>query len=144
MLLPTAPASWTVPASTSAAVRAAFASLAHADQRVLSALLFDGAGDDDLRDRAGAAMLAVHRSLSPHATSTDGALAGLLALHALAALAPDDAALIDALLDQQPGLQRHYQEYCDLAGELCRIVLHVAPSPDVLARLMAIDDRAMN
>jgi hypothetical protein len=53
---------------------------------------------------------------------------------------------VDVMLEHQPALQQSYAEFCDLVGELCTMVLPIAPSPCVLARLCAAagDDRAAN
>lgn len=147
-----APATWTAPVAPATAARAAFACLSRADQRLLSALLFDGARASelaarlgiavgDLRARVGAAMHGLHRALR-NATHER---CDVLALRALDALDADEAAQIDATLVDHPAARRRYEEYCDLVGELCSVVPHVAPAAHVRARLvLAIDDDAAN
>jgi len=72
-------------------------------------------------------------------------LSTMLVLRALDVLDPDEAELVDVMLTHQPVLQRSYDEYCDLVGELCMTVRRIAPSPSVWARLCAsIDDSAVN
>lgn len=147
-----APATWTAPVAPALAVRAAFACLSRADQRLISALLFDGVRCDaladrlgitarDLRNRASAAIHDLHRALR-NAPSTPSSL---LALRALDALDDDEAASIDAVVAHHPTARRLYEEYCDLVGELCSLAPHVAPASHVHARLaLALDDTAAN
>src|SRR5581483_6857128 len=106
-----APATWTASAPPAIAVRAAFACLPSADQRLVAALLFDGeriaalaarlgvpAGD--LRARASSAMHHLHRALRRAASPS--ALSGLLTLRALDALDADEAARLAAIIGRQP------------------------------------------
>ena len=144
-------ATWTAPAAPAIAVRAAFACLSRADQRLLAALIFDGESVSaiaerigvvacDLRTRASAAMHRLHRALRTPASASSA-----LVLRALDALDADDAARIDAVIRRQPSARRLYEEYCDLVGELCSAVPHVAPPSHVFARLaLSIGDDAAN
>jgi hypothetical protein len=151
-------ATWTAPVAPALAVRAAFACLSRADQRLLAALLFDGERCDalasrlglaaeDLRERVHAAMHALHRALHRALllATPPTAMSSALTLRALDALDANEAAQIDAVIAHQPSARRLYEEYCDLVGELCSVVPHVAPAPHVRARLaLAIDDDAAN
>jgi len=128
------------------------------NQRLLAALLFDGERCTELasrlgvaatavRERAGTAMLLLHRALcmAPCASEPAARVATMLVLRALDALDADEAAWIDAMLVHQPALHRAYEEYCDLVGDLCSVAPHVAPTPSVLARLLlTVDDSAAN
>lgn len=140
MLPPAAPA-----VGAFAAVAALAGPLGRADQRLLEAALFDGHSCSelaralgveaaDVRRRLGMAMLALHGALigsgAPDAPGPGGgATAAMLALHALDALDPDEAALVDAMLAHQPALQRVHAGYCELVGELCLMVARVEPPP---------------
>ncbi|TMQ13586.1 MAG: hypothetical protein E6J90_28285 [Deltaproteobacteria bacterium] len=139
-----APSAWT-PAGPTGAPRGAFAAVAalagplgRADQRLLEAALLDGHRCSELaralgveaaevRRRLGAAMLALHAALIGE--PAHGPVASLLALRALDALDPDEAALVDAILAHDPALQRIHAGYCELVGELCLLVARVAPPP---------------
>jgi hypothetical protein len=159
MMNPATPASWTPPVGAVSQVRVAFATLDRAQQRLLDAVVFDGqscariaqslgASATELRQRVGAAMLALHAQLAPAAVDRDrgGAVAAMLVLRALDALDPDEAELIDVMLLHQPALQRSYDDYRALVAALCTMVPRSSPPPGVLARLRdAIgDDRAAN
>ncbi|HEY0484497.1 MAG TPA: hypothetical protein VGD37_43550 [Kofleriaceae bacterium] len=152
---PSATASWTSPTSAISPVRAAFAALAPADQRLLDAVLFDGQSCTDLarslgipaadvRRRLGAAMRSLHAV--PPGEPGGAATAAMLALHALDALDADEAALVDAMLAHQPALQRAHAGYRDLVAELCLITPPLAPSPRVASRLLGAlgDDTTAN
>jgi hypothetical protein len=152
------PAPWNPPASTTTLTRAAFATLDRGQQRLLESLLFDGqtctqiahalgTAATDVRSRAGAAILELHAASTARDAGCDrGAVATMLALRALDALDPDEAELIDVMLDHQPAHLRAYAEYCALVGELCTMVPRIAPPPGVLARLLGAigDDTAAN
>jgi hypothetical protein len=142
MLPPAAPAR-----GAFAAVAALAGPLGRADQRLLEAALFDGhrctelarslgVAAADVRRRLGMAMLALHGALTGSAPAASGpgepdggAVAAMLALHALDALDPDEAALVDAMLAYQPALQRVHAGYCELVGELCLMVARIEPPP---------------
>ncbi len=142
---PTRPCPWTCvvpPAATARsaldAVAALAAPLGRSDQRLLEAALFDGhsctdlarslgAEAADIRRRLGETMLALHGALIGE--PGEGAVAAMLALHALDALDLDEAMLVDAMLAHQPALRRVHAGYCELVGELCLMVARVAPPP---------------
>jgi hypothetical protein len=97
----------------------------------------------DLRARASSAMHHLHRAL--RSAASPSALSSLLTLRALDALDADEAAQLDAVIGDQPRARCLYEEYCDLVGELCSAVPHVAPPSHVFARLaLSIDDSAAN
>lgn len=156
MTNPPTSAPWTASLSTTPPVGAAFAALDRTAQRLLEAMLFDGhsctriaqsigGSVAEVRRRAGAAMLELHAALNVSNGDRGGAVAAMLVLRALDVLDADEAELVDVMLAHQPVLQRSYDEYCDLVGELCMTVRRTAPSPSVLARLCAaIDDSAVN
>jgi hypothetical protein len=157
MMNPPIPAPWTTSVATSLSIRAAFATLDRPAQRLLEAMLFDGqsctriaqaigGSASDVRGRAGAAMLELHALRTAREVDRGGAVAVMLVLRALEALDPDEAELVDVMLDHQPALQRSYAEYRELVGELCLMVPQIAPSPCALARLRAEvgDDHAAN
>src|SRR5262249_19032828 len=113
---------WIAPEPLSAP--SAFATLDRADQRMLEAVLFDGwscahlAGSIGIsacesRQQIGAAMRELH-ALTRGDDGEPGAVGAMLALRALDALDPDEAAVIDAMLEQQPALLATYAGYCDL------------------------------
>jgi mannose-6-phosphate isomerase-like protein (cupin superfamily) len=61
----------------------------------------------------------------------------LLPLYALGVLPPDEAALVEKFLREQPQLLGDLQSYQSTAGELLLAVNPVAPSPHVRVRLLA-------
>lgn len=148
---PSAPPSIS-PATETASVQAAFAALPRGQQRLLEALLFDGesctriaqatgASPTDVRERAGAAMLELHAAMAPRDRDRGGAVAAMLVLRALDALDPDEVELVDVVLLHQPGLQRVYEGYLALVGELCALAVAATPAAGLLARLRAsVDD----
>jgi hypothetical protein len=157
MMNPPIPAPWTATAAAPPSIRAAFATLDRPAQRLLEAMLFDGqsctriaqsigGSVTDVRRRAGAAMLELHAMVTARDVARGGAVAVMLVLRALDALDPDEAELVDVMLEHQPALQQSYAEYRDLVGELCTMVPQIAPPPCILARLCAEagDDRAAN
>lgn len=152
MMNPAAAITWAAPVGPVSPVRAAFATLDRAQQRLLDAVVLEGrscagiarsigASATDIRERVGAAMLALHVQLAPADVDVDadrdrgGAVAAMLVLRALDALDPDEAELIDVMLLHQPTLQRAYDDYQALVGALCTMVPRAAPTPSVLARL---------
>ncbi len=62
---------------------------------------------------------------------------GLLPLYALGVLPPDESALVEKLLREQPQLLSSLEAYQGTAGELMLAVAPVAPSPHVRVRLLA-------
>jgi len=158
MMNPQTSAPWTANFAADSPVRAAFAALDRTAQRMLEAMLFEGhsctriawsigGSVAEVRRRAGAAMLELHAALNVSDGDRGGAVAAMLVLRALDTLDPDEAELVDVMLAHQPALQRSYDEYRDLVGELCMIVpvARITPSPSVWARLCAaIDDSAAN
>jgi len=153
MMNPT-PARWSPPASATTSTRAAFETLARRQQRLLEAVVFEGATctqlarasgatATDIRHELGATMLALYAQLAPADRAEGGAVAAMLVLRALDALDPDETELIDVMLLHRPELQRIYAGYEDLVGELCACVPRITPAPRVLAQLTdAIDDDA--
>jgi hypothetical protein len=123
---------------------------------MLEAVLFDGrtcaqiaraagVAASEIRRRVGAAMLELHAVQVRDGEVDDGAIAALLALRALDALAPDDAAVVDVMLEREPSQLHVYARYCELVGELCLMVPQVAPPPSVVERLLAsFDEVAVN
>lgn len=154
MMNPAPPATWSPPGSSTSRARAAFATLERRHQRLLEAVVFEGASctqlarsigatATDVRHALGTAMLAVYAQLAPPDRVDGGAVAAMLVLRALDALDPDETALIDVMLLHQPALQRTYAGYEDLVGELCALAPRIAPAARVLARLSdTIDDAA--
>jgi len=155
MINPAPTATWLPKATQTQSVRAAFAALAPGQQRLLEALVFDGetctriaqvtgGSATEVRQRAGAALLELRAALAPGAPG--GAVATMLVLRALDALDPDEDELVDLMLLHQPTLQRTYEDYLELVGELCLLAPRTAPSGDALARLRAAldDDGATN
>jgi hypothetical protein len=162
MMTPGLPASFLAPSGAGAGpaseVRAAFATLDRAQQRLLDAVVFEGqscariaqsigAAAPEVRQRVGEAMLALRAraSAAPGSGVVDGdrggAVAAMLVLRALGALDPDETELVDMMLLHQPALQRAYDDDCALVAELCLAMPRVAPAPSVLARLGgSIDD----
>jgi hypothetical protein len=145
-------------------VHRAFARLDGADRRLVEAALFGGwtcaeiarstgAAPGDIRRRIGAAMQALHGAGMPDEDSRSGAVAAMLALRALDALDPDEAAVIDAMLeprgradqDQRLALTGEYRAYCELVAELCMMAPRVAPRSRLVDQLMcATGDAIMN
>jgi hypothetical protein len=154
MMIPTPLATWSPPGSTTSSTRVAFATLARAQQRLLEAVVFEGASctqlaravgatATDIRHEIGTAMLALYAQLAPPDHVDGGAVAAMLVLRALDALDPDETELIDVMLLHRPELQRAYAGYEDLVGELCTLVPRITPSPRTLAQLCdVIDDNA--
>ena len=141
-LLPASHTSWTSLAPESSPVRVAFAALDLAARELLEAALFDGRtctelacmrGVATIEIRAGLAstMRALHAALvaEPSEPVEGGAVAAMLALHALDTLDLDEAALVDAMLAHQPALRRVHAGYCALVGELCLLASPVEPPP---------------
>jgi hypothetical protein len=137
-----------------ASVLRAFARLDGADQRLVEAALFDGwtcaeiarstgAAPSEIRRRIGAAMQELHAVQMCDQESSYGAVAAMLALRALDALDVDEAAVIDAMLEQQAALMSEYGAYCELVGELCMMAPRVAPPARLAGRLMCAADDAM-
>ncbi|HEU4730428.1 MAG TPA: hypothetical protein VFT22_21165 [Kofleriaceae bacterium] len=137
------------------------AALACTERRLLEAVLFEGARwaelarawdapVTELRQRVAAALLALQSArgvaAADRADRGGAAIEVALALHALDALDPDQAALVEVLLVQQPALQLAYDEYRELVGELCATAPRVAPPAGALERLRAAigDDRALS
>ncbi|HEX4422141.1 MAG TPA: hypothetical protein VH165_29720 [Kofleriaceae bacterium] len=168
-MTPGLPASFLAPSASGPAseVRAAFATLERAQQRLLDAVVFEGqscariaqsigAAAPEVRQRVGEAMLALRARMPGAAASSGsagaagsgvvdgdrgGAVAAMLVLRALGALDPDETELVDMMLLHQPALQRAYDDDCALVAELCLAMPRVAPAPSVLARLGgSIDD----
>lgn len=146
MTTPPTPVLWTASVAAPPLVRAAFARLDPPARRLVEAMVFDGqscariaqgTGDSvaNVRRRAGAAMLALHAALTERNEHRGGAVAAMLVLHALDALDPDEAELVDVMLEHQSALQRAYAGYRDLVGGLCAMVPRIAPPPCALARL---------
>jgi hypothetical protein len=157
MTTPTTPVLWTAIVAAPPPVRAAFATLDRPARRLVEAMVFDGqscariaeaTGDPVacVRRRAGAALLALHAALTERDADRGGAVAAMLVLRALDALDPDEAELVDVMLDHQPALQRAYAGYRELVGALCTMVPRIAPPPCALARLCQEigDDPAAN
>jgi len=148
------PATWSPPGSATSAARAAFATLARRQQRLLEAVMFEGASctqlarslgatATDVRHELGAVMLALYAQLAPSDRVDGGAVAAMLVLRALDALDQDETELIDVMLLHRPELQRSYAGYEALVGELCALVPRITPAPRVLAQLVgSIDDDA--
>jgi hypothetical protein len=137
-----------------ASVLGAFARLDGADQRLVEAALFDGwtcaeiarstgAAPSEIRRRIGAAMQELHAVQMQDDETGYGAVVGMLALRALDALDVDEAAVIDAMLEQQVALMVEYGAYCELVGELCMMVPRIAPWPQLVERLVCADRDAM-
>jgi hypothetical protein len=156
-LLPVSPASWTSVAPEASPARAAFAALDLAAGQLLEAALFDGCTCTELACMRGVATTEVRTSLAnamhalramlvaePGEPVEGGAVAAMLALHALDTLDPDEAAVVDAMLAYQPALRRAHAGYCALVGELCLLVPPAEPPPcDVLRSLDAThEDRS--
>lgn len=149
-----APATWSPPGSATSSTRTAFAALGRRQQRLLEAVVFEGASCTQLarsvdatatavRHELGAAMLALYAQLVPLDRVDGGAVAAMLVLRALDALDPDETELIDVMLLHRPELQRSYAGYEELVGELCAMVPRITPAPRVLAQLVgSIDDDA--
>jgi hypothetical protein len=141
-----APTTWTPPASDVAPIRVAFAMLDRRQQRLLEAVVFEGAScaelagvigvaASDVRHQVGAAMQSLYAQVAPSDRAPGGAVATMLALRALDALDADEAELVDVMLLHQPALQRSHAAYEELVGELCALVPQIAPAGRVLARL---------
>jgi len=148
MMNPPTSAPWTTSIAAAPSIRAAFATLDRSAQRLLEAMLFDGqrctgiaqaigGSATGVRGRAGAAMLELHAMRTAREADRGGAVAVMLVLRALEALDPDEAELVDVMLDHQPALLQSYAEYRDLVGELCVMAPPNAPPPCALARLCA-------
>jgi hypothetical protein len=156
MMIPATHASSTA-APASSSVHRAFAALDRTDQRLLEAVLFDGrtcvqlarvagVAPSEIRWRVGAAMLELHAVQIGDGETDHGAVAAMLALRALDALDPDEAALVDVVLEHQPAALCHYAACCELVGELSTMVPALAPPRGVFARLLCAsgDDSAVN
>jgi hypothetical protein len=161
MMNPAFSAPWTLARSARSPAHAQLAALDRAALQQLEAVLFEGASCvqlarssgapvTEIRRRIAAALLALCDAPEPAPARggehRGGAIETMLALRALDALDPDEAALVDLLLAQQPALQRALDEYLERVGDLCATVPHATPSTDVLDRLRAAvgDDDAMN
>jgi hypothetical protein len=165
MLSPAAFTSWSAPAGSRTLARAAFAALGRAEQRLLEAIVFEGRRCSEIataiggtaaevRGRAASALDALRGELLGSTGERrelgtgdlGGAVAAMLALRALDALDPDEAALIDAMLAHQPAMQRAYADHEAVVAALCATVPRIAPAAEVLARLGRSigDDRASN
>lgn len=148
-----------VTASTSS-VHRAFERLDRVDRDLLEAVLFDGrtcvdlaraigVAPSEIRWRVGAAMLELHAEQMGDGETDHGAVATMLALRALDALDPDEAAVIDVMLEREPSQLRAYAGYCELVGELCLMASQVAPPQRCVERLLVAtgpldDDIALN
>jgi putative transcriptional regulator len=64
-------------------------------------------------------------------------LSELLPLYALGVLPPDEASLVEKMLEAQPELAFSLEDYLATAGELMLAVAPVPPSPHVRGRLLA-------
>lgn len=155
MMNPAPPTTWTQPGSALSQVGVAFAALDRRQQRLLEAIVFEGASCTQLaratgraalevRAEIGTAMLALSTQLTPGARGDGGAVTTMLVLRALDALDPDEAELIDVMLLHQPALQRSYAVCEDVVAELCLLVPRIAPAPRVLARLSELLDDDAN
>ena len=151
-LITVAPAA--VLSSATSSVHRAFARLGRADQRLVEAALFDGrtcvdlarstgTAPSEIRWRIGAAMQELHAAQMRDEETGHGAVAAMMALRALDALDADEAAVIDAMLEQQAALMLEYGAYCALVGELCMMAPCIAPRPCLVERLMCATDDAM-
>ena len=153
MLNPVSVVPTLVVSSATSSVQRAFSGLDRADQRLVEAALFGGTcveiaqstgvAPSEIRWRIGAAMLELHAAQMRDEETGHGAVAAMLALRALDALDADEAAVIDAMLEQQAGLMLEYGGYCALVGELCMIAPRLAPRPCLIERLMCATDDAM-
>ncbi|HET7504216.1 MAG TPA: hypothetical protein VFK02_24515 [Kofleriaceae bacterium] len=162
MLDPAAPSSLLFPATAGPPAYGAHARLAaleRTERRLLEAVVFEGASCAELARALGAPAAEVRRrvaaallarddapAVAMASPADDGALETMLALHALDALDPDEAALVEALVAAQPALMQAYDEHRARVGELCATAPRVAPPAAALERLqLAIgDDRALN
>jgi hypothetical protein len=157
MMTPATHASSIPVVAATSSVHRAFANLDQVDQRLLEAVLFDGRSCVELahligvapsaiRWRVGAAMLELHAVQLRDDETDHGAVAAMLALRALDALDPDEAAVIDVMLEHEPAQLHAYGGYCEVVGELCLMVPQVAPPPSVVERLLGRfdDDMAVN
>jgi hypothetical protein len=142
---------WTSPGSAPSQAGVAFAMLDRRQQRLLEAVVFEGASCAQLaratgvatcevRRELGAAMLAMYAQLTLPDRGDGDAVAAMLLLRALDALDPDETELVDVMLLHQPALQRGYACYEELVAELCLLVPRIAPAPHILARLLVDDD----